>query len=294
MIKKMNNMKNKGVEESATASAGSSGSSGAEGGVILKPPLKRTNPRKNWCFTLNNYTDEEYGSIVPHFEGLGKYIIGKEIGENGTPHLQGFLSANKKVRFETLKKVYPRLHLEASRGSMKQNYEYCSKDGDFVSNIEFEPETHIYKKMTYDMLRNNQKEIVDLFDEDEDPLFGRKVHWFFELDGNWGKSIVCKYLVDQCDALIVSGKNNDILYAIQQYIQNNKKSPRIVVFDCPRCNNGHVSFQAIESLKNGCLFSGKYEGTMLRFDSPHVIVFSNEHPAGDELSLDRWVIRELK
>ena len=287
-------MQNKGVANLNTDTDVPNSANSAGGGVILKPPVKQGNPRKNWCFTLNNYTENEFSAMCHDLEELGEFIIGKEIGKEGTPHLQGFVSCKVKKRFEQLKKINNRLHLEKSRGTKKQNYEYCSKEGNFISNIEFEPETHVYAKMTYDMLRNNQKEIVDLFDNDEDPLFGRKVHWFFELEGNWGKSIVCKYLVDNREALIVQGKNNDILYAVQQYIQIQKKSPKIVVFDCPRCNQGHVSFQAIESIKNGCLFSGKYEGGMLRFDSPHVIVFSNEHPAGDELSLDRWEIRELQ
>jgi hypothetical protein len=143
------------------------------------------------------------------------------------------------------------------------------------------------------MLREDQRRITDLFVEDEDPLFGRRVFWFWEKNGCWGKSIVCKYMIDNMGAFVVQGKNNDILHGITMYIEKFGQCPRVVIFDIPRVNDNHVSYQAIESLKNGFFFSGKYESGMVRFNSPHVIVFSNEEPEEYNLSKDRWVIEQL-
>lgn len=43
---------------------------------------------KHWCFTINNYTVEETTPNPIQFTYL---VIGKEVGENNTPHLQGIL-----------------------------------------------------------------------------------------------------------------------------------------------------------------------------------------------------------
>lgn len=82
-----------------------------------------------WCFTINNWTQLEYDAIIKYnFDYL---IIGKEVGENGTPHLQGYCRKNTQVRFKALVKLMPRAHIECARGDADDNIKYCSKDGDF-------------------------------------------------------------------------------------------------------------------------------------------------------------------
>lgn len=49
---------------------------------------------RGWVFTLNNYTEEEetLALALPwgwHEPSYG--VIGKEVGESGTPHFQGYL-----------------------------------------------------------------------------------------------------------------------------------------------------------------------------------------------------------
>lgn len=87
-----------------------------------------------WCFTLNNYSGEEYSSIEQYCRTVGRYaIIGKERGEQGTPHLQGYISFSSARRFDAVKKgLGSRVHLERARGSADQNRNYCSKEGDFT------------------------------------------------------------------------------------------------------------------------------------------------------------------
>lgn len=88
----------------------------------------------NWCFTLNNYESEEYTKVLSFLERDAKYwIIGKEIGEGGTPHLQGFMSLQKRCIFNSLRdKLGSRFHIESARGTARQNREYCIKDGDYL------------------------------------------------------------------------------------------------------------------------------------------------------------------
>ena len=66
----------------------SSSNSSKEGGNTNSPSSlskKQISPAIKWCFTLNNYTDDELSSIcsiVPSY--CSKAIIGKEIGESNT------------------------------------------------------------------------------------------------------------------------------------------------------------------------------------------------------------------
>lgn len=83
-----------------------------------------------WCFTLNNYSDEEYEALLN--TSCQYIIIGKEIGGSGTPHLQGFVQFEKPGKtLAGCKKLNGRAHWEQTKGSIDQNVEYCSKDGKF-------------------------------------------------------------------------------------------------------------------------------------------------------------------
>jgi len=91
------------------------------------PPLRR------FCFTANNYTPELEERIAGVLTERARYAIyGKEVGESGTPHLQGYCSLKGNVRFNTLRTLFPGCHLEKAKGSEQQNFDYCSKDGDYV------------------------------------------------------------------------------------------------------------------------------------------------------------------
>lgn len=83
---------------------------------------------RDYCFTINNYT-EEHIKLCESIEAA--YIVyGKEVGESGTPHLQGY------VRFptpRTMKSVIAKMkgaHIEIKKGTCEQAINYCKKDGD--------------------------------------------------------------------------------------------------------------------------------------------------------------------
>jgi hypothetical protein len=115
---------------------------------LLPRMSKRISPAKSWCFTLNNYTNEEHGSVVQRFYEISEknsnffFIVGKEIGKCGTPHLQGYITYNQKnYKFRPLPMFsVKRDGVECTRffkakGDSIANYRYCSKDGDFVTNM---------------------------------------------------------------------------------------------------------------------------------------------------------------
>lgn len=91
---------------------------------------------KRWCFTLNNYSDVEWDRFIEFFRtGASYYVIGRERGAEGTPHLQGYVILHRGHRLSALKNtVSQRAHWEVARGAPSANREYCSKEGDFVEH----------------------------------------------------------------------------------------------------------------------------------------------------------------
>ena len=79
---------------------------------------------KRWCLTLNNYTEADIRTFK------------RELGENGTPHLQGFLHFKKRYRMHQIKAMLSRrMHLEMARGTDEQNDKYCGKEEDVILRV---------------------------------------------------------------------------------------------------------------------------------------------------------------
>jgi len=90
---------------------------------------------KNWCYTLNNYSEIDEVTI----QGIDcKYsIYGREVGLLGTPHLQGYIVFEKNKRFKAVQKLFPAgAHLEKSVADSSKNIVYCSKENDVFTKGE--------------------------------------------------------------------------------------------------------------------------------------------------------------
>jgi hypothetical protein len=93
-----------------------------------------TRQARHWCFTLNNYGDVDVQRLrdLSVDERVDYVVFGREKGEKGTPHLQGYIAYAKKASFGKVKEdLGSASHLEPARGSPKQASEYCKKDQDF-------------------------------------------------------------------------------------------------------------------------------------------------------------------
>ena len=86
---------------------------------------------RGWVFTLNNYAIED---IVVLDQLDVKYMLyGKEIGESGTPHLQGMVYLHLQKTLKATKAFIGinEIHLEVMR-HIEKSIVYCKKDGQFT------------------------------------------------------------------------------------------------------------------------------------------------------------------
>lgn len=104
-----------------------------QGSLLSVPQLRRENERraKAWCFTINNPDRSTLATLFESSADIISYAIWSlEEGENGTPHIQGYIKFTSKYVFNTVKRVVGvRAHVETSHGSEEANYEYISHTG---------------------------------------------------------------------------------------------------------------------------------------------------------------------
>lgn len=82
-----------------------------------------------WCFTLNNYNQDE--ERILHELDCTYLVCGREVGELGTPHLQGYIYF-KNARFSNgVQTILRRAHWEIARSDHAANRAYCTKDNNY-------------------------------------------------------------------------------------------------------------------------------------------------------------------
>lgn len=246
-----------------------------------------------------------------------EYIIGWETApKTGRPHLQGYFRKALQIRFDTLKRGMPYgTSLRKAKGSTFQNVAYCSKDNvywqvgledDYTPAVakkgtKKKAKTELWDKMAaeikaeYDSViwKSWQDEVVQILATD--PRKDRRnIYWYWEPDGGVGKSFLLKFvLTSYPGARVVAGKKEDIFHAIAK-MKADDVIPTIIVVNVPKSGAKYVSYAALEGLKDGMLFSGKYEGDQCVFHSPHVIVMANSPPDENEWTKGRAVVKKIK
>jgi len=126
----------------------------------------------------------------------------------------------------------------------------------------------------------------ELIEELENDPHKRKIIWYVDTIGGCGKTTFAKYLLSKGDcAYFLNSKTSDIAHAYN--------GERTVIFDYTRSMDGHLNMSIVEMIKNGLVFSPKYDSCNKINATPHVVCFSNFEPDQSTLSADRWDIRHL-
>lgn len=175
---------------------------------------------KFWCFTWNNFPE----NYMDYFLNSNwKYlVIGKEVGEQGTSHLQGYIEFETNQRLSKMKKIDTTIHWELRRGSGEQAATYCKKDGDYMEFGEiFIPKNGARKDI--DEARQIIKEtgrmknvvekinsmqairVAEIYLKYNEPKrnWEPEVYWFYGATGT-GKT---RAAFEMCEDPYVSGKN---------------------------------------------------------------------------------------
>ena len=283
------------------------GTVGTVGDGNTKSPTSRDKKQKWWFFTFNNYEDQ-LGSVAQWFEQVdAKYVIGEEVGESGTPHLQGMVGFKCAKRLSNIRKDeesnlgYNKIHWEPLR-NWKAAYEYCQKDGVVCKNIvpkskkpTWQEQMRINVMQSYDGVewRDWQRDCIRIVESELESRDDRVIHWFHESSGNVGKTFLAKYLVAKFEAIIVSGKGTDVLNQVKCRCEA-EKEVNVVVCNITRSVEEYVSYSVLEQLKDGLMYSGKYEGGQILLDkAPVIICFANCEPNYEKMSADRWHVVNL-
>lgn len=281
-----------------------------------------------WCWTLNNPAE---GFTLP-LHGKERYVVWQlEKGEQGTPHFQGYIEMVSPTRLASMKDWLPSAHFEPRRGTPAQARDYCMKEegrlagpwergvfggrqgkrsdldgavetlleGGLAAVAEAHPTTFVQfhkglaalEKMKRPkpsdaefVARPWQQDILERTAGISDP---RKIFWIWDSVGNMGKSRLARHMVAEKGAILLSGRVSDMAYAYDNH--------PIVIFDISRtqAETADHLYSFAEMLKNGILFSTKYESGQKVFQPPHVLFFSNmEWPEG-KFSEDRKLVINL-
>lgn len=292
---------------------------------------------KHWCFTMNNYTDQDVQRLSNPLPGVEYLVFGREVGASGTRHLQGYVCFQSRKRLSQCIAIIGQAHFTVTRFVL-QSIEYCKKDGDFIevgtapsaedinrgrgkrndledfknsvkegeTNIQVLTELHSsvvarFPKFVekYTSLYKPQVSVpafplrqwqADLNNRLLLPPHPREIIFVVDAVGNQGKSWFCRYyegLHPENTQIIIPGKKADMAYTVREDV-------RVFFMDCPRSKQGEfIQYDFLEELKNGYVFSPKYESKVKKFETPHVVVVMNEQPAMDKLSMDRYSITTL-
>jgi len=253
---------------------------------------------KKWCFTLNNPTNGESSSLVDVFESEHvKYaVVGRETGESGTPHLQGFVWFTDRKSLRQAKAILSdRMHLEPTQGTDKQASDYCKKEGDYDEYGELPSvgtKCQWERYQTWLLARTippSETEICLEFPS----LYGR-----YRVAALQMSRLLCPIPLhvegdlrpwqQDLEAILLDDPDDRTVHF---RIDETKK---YYFFDCPRGSLEHFQYSILEQLKDRVVFSPKYDSTTkLLHHKAHVVCFTNEFPDMDALSADRYDVIEL-
>jgi hypothetical protein len=130
-----------------------------------------------------------------------------------------------------------------------------------------------------------------LYHDLEQPANPRHIIFVVDIQGNKGKSWFAdyvEYLKPEKSQVLNPGKKADMCLALREDIS-------ILIIDAPRSKQGeYIQYDFLEDVKNGRVFSGKYESGMKYLGPCHVVVMMNEQPDMEKLSSDRYYIYNLE
>lgn len=235
-------------------------------------PTETINALYKYDFTLNNYTEDEVCQVINTLKKIAKKGgFGKEVGEQGTPHLQGFISLKRKLRITGITKLagFERASLRATRNE-KALIDYCMKDNCFFK-IGFPKSLKVISE-----LRPFQREIELMCENEPDD---RTINVLIDIKTNIGKTQFTKYMIYKHQAIgFTGGEASDIACQLAQELENGRDLNEKTIMLFNYGENRKINMKPLENVKDGLITSPKYKTSTVVFNSPHIWVFCNDEP----------------
>lgn len=257
------------------------------------PQVKKRSPLgEMWMSTLNNWTQDHMDQLEQFLAQNTdiKCTIGKEVGAEGTPHLQMFFNFGKRVRpceIQGLKELP--IHWGDRNGKPQRKKQsgggdiYCAKDGDYKCyNGAFVPRQLVLPEMD----RWWQIKLLEYLNQPPDD---RTIYWVWSDEKGTGKTTTVKWLIKNMRACLLDGKKNDIKNGVLTW-EKTRGYPELCVWNIPASLDAdYISYVALEQVKDMCFYSGKYEGGAVCGPCPHIVVFANIPPNPGNMDELRFV-----
>lgn len=206
-----------------------------------------------------------------------KWIIAKETGKNGLEHWQIRLSTSNKNFFDWAKENIPQAHIEkASTGD--DTYE--RKDGYYWSS----EDTKDIRKVRFGALRPNQRLVLQTVNTQND----REVDVWLDPEGCHGKTWLTLHLFETGQGFVVP-RASTTPEKLSAYVCSAYRGEPYIIIDIPRAKKPDKAlYEAIEELKDGLVFDGRYSGHARNIRGAKIIIFTNTPLDLKQLSKDRW------
>lgn len=255
----------------------------------------RNNQYKHMVLTWNNYKNGDVETLRSVMEPLcDVFVFQEEIGENGTPHIQGCFSLKKRSRYQEFG-LPKETHWEKVQ-KLTECRVYCSKldtrkEGTlpYTFNYEVPSDRLIDPDYKYPD-KEWQQHALKLLQE---PANNRNIYWFWSSKGNVGKSTLAFHLVTRMRGHAIGGTSASNVYYMLAILEKKLKRNDIIIYDLSRDEGSKISYRAIEKIKDRVIVSTKYECKTVVLPVLHVIIFANVPPPHDALTSDRLIIVDI-
>ena len=241
--------------------------------------------------------------IIDKFNDNWGYVMQIEFDmKNDIYKLKAYVETKHPQDFEMIRNIFTMNknyipHVEkVTKFNRLSCIKHCSKIENRVGDVwsyKLEIQNYPPDPLEGKKLRPFQQQIMDILKTDPDD---RVIHWYWDFDGNTGKSAFIKHMIikyGKKNVFPIGGQKGVIQKYMLHKLKNNE-SFRYLFFDLSRSDEKHFPYDIMEKLKDGIVHTGSYGGykTFL-IPTPHIIIFAHRPPKRRLISLDRWHIVEI-
>lgn len=236
---------------------------------LRRPQVKR--------FLLGNMTFDCHLSMAKHPKESINYCKKEgnffEIGDGDF--------SGKRNDLEAFKEAVKALEGKATLQDMRETYskiaaKYPQFFRDYINDI-----ANSKYPILEGELRPWQQHLKEMLDAAPSP---REIIFVIDERGDTGKTWFSHWYEQNSEKrvqILMPGKSSDMAFSLIN-------SPDVVIIDAPRAKVEHIQWDFLETIKNGYVYSPKYQPIFKRFAHPHLVIMMNEHPDTTKLSADRY------